>query len=432
VAFAQSGELPEIAVYVIGDLNENEKRALEMEMLNTLLSSRQFSRGNSAAFAAEMEKKQTASSGRGLDNSQISLLGVQFGLRAVCIVEVVSAFGSHQISAQIINVRTAETRMFGRASGNLNSMEALETLSASVVSDMLGTRSTQTVQAQSESTRGESAQTVQTQSTQVQAVPIQTGSTLPPKIMVIVEGHISANDRMLLESGILDALLKSGQFVKGEKNRSGTRYACLVDVRREENGLKSVSARIMDIETHNIVLSCSRFGRLNSRNEILAFSDVLVNDLLRIAKVSTTTARHHHAAPAVQDFTGAERLGTWFLNTIIPGIGSAIIMKDANGFFVLAGTFAIGCIGILNGFSEVETNYAILGPRTTKEPNVLLFVGVGSFIFYGIYNVVRSAHYTKPVSQTAAINNHPQGLNFAVLPEKDGNVKAYAVYNIGF
>jgi len=303
-AFAQSGELPKIAVYATGNLNENEKRALEMEMLNALLNSRQFSWGSSVAFSAEMEKRSAASDGKGLDDNQISLMGEQFGLKAVCIVEVVSAFGSHQISARIINVRTAETRRYGTASGHLNSMEALETLSASVVRNMFITK---TAQVQSELP----TQTVHTQST-------------------------------------------------------------------------------------------------------------------------PATARHHHVAPAVQDFTGAERLGTWFLNTIIPGIGSAIIMNDGAGFVIQAGTYALGWVGILNGFNDVKDDYGVIHKRRGNEPNALFFVGLGSFGFYAIFNVARSVTYTKPASRVTAINDHPQGLNFAVLPDKDGSLKAHAVYSMEF
>ena len=44
----------------------------------------------------------------------------------------------------------------------------------------------------------------------------------------------------------------------------------------------------------------------------------------------------------------------------------------------------------------------------------------------------RNPPYHKPGSKTAAVNEKPQGLNFAVLPDADGNLKAYAVYSMAF
>jgi len=138
-AFAQSGGLPKIAVYVTGNLNDSEKHALGTEMLNALVKSGRFMAvERSTAFMAEIEREQATQRSGGVDDGQISRLGKQFGVQFVCIAGVAGAFGSHQVSARIIDVETAEVKMIGRASGQLNSMHALETLTASVINSMFG------------------------------------------------------------------------------------------------------------------------------------------------------------------------------------------------------------------------------------------------------------------------------------------------------
>jgi hypothetical protein len=134
---ALAQDLPKIAVYVTGDINESEQRALGTEMLNALVRSGRFTAvERSAAFVAEIGREQITQRSGAIDDDQISRLGRQFGVQYVCIADVAAAFGSHQVSARILNVETAEIGVIGRASGYLSSMRALEELSASVINGM--------------------------------------------------------------------------------------------------------------------------------------------------------------------------------------------------------------------------------------------------------------------------------------------------------
>jgi len=132
VSFAQQ----EIAVFITGELNSNEKQVLGAEILNAIVKSKRFTaKENSAAFMTEAEKKQGAEA---VNENDIYELGRQFGLRYICIADVATAFGSHQVSARIIDIEAAEIENHGRASGQLNSMQAVETVSGRVVGSMLG------------------------------------------------------------------------------------------------------------------------------------------------------------------------------------------------------------------------------------------------------------------------------------------------------
>ena len=311
--FAQQfNALSKIAVYVTGDLSESEKRALGTEMLNALVRSGQFTAvERSAAFVAEIEREQVTQRTGAIDDNQISRLGKRFGVRYVCIADVAAAFGSHQVSARILDVETAEIGLIGRASGHLNSMQALETLSGSVINSMgIGAS-------------GSTQQPAQ----QIPHAPMQASETAV---------------------------------------------------------------------THN---------------------------------------NYHTAQQSQQNFTTGQRWSTFGLNWLVPGVGSFAIMKDNVGGWIQVGGAVLGYIFLLNGFEEVqECDFGFYGPycETRTEFNGAYWVGAGLLMGNFVYNIVRSSTYTKPVAKTAYINDQPLGLNFAVLPDRDGNLKAYARYSMEF
>jgi hypothetical protein len=134
-AFAQ--DLPRIAVYVTGDVSENEKTALGTRMLASFVNSGRY-RGieRSGAFLAEIQREQTTQRSGAIDDSQISELGKQFGVRFVCIAAITPAFGSFQVSARIVDVETAEVVFIGEAFSPLSSAADLTQVSDEVVKVM--------------------------------------------------------------------------------------------------------------------------------------------------------------------------------------------------------------------------------------------------------------------------------------------------------
>jgi uncharacterized repeat protein (TIGR02543 family) len=136
-AFAQ--DLPRIAVYVTGDVPDNEKKALGTRMLASLINSGRY-KGieRSNAFLAEIEKEQVKQRSGAIDDGQISELGRQFGVKFVCIADITPAFGEFQVSARVVNVETAEVEFIGESSSPLKSMTDLALVSNQVVKNMFG------------------------------------------------------------------------------------------------------------------------------------------------------------------------------------------------------------------------------------------------------------------------------------------------------
>ena len=136
---ALADDLPRIAVYVTGDVRENEKKALGTRMLASLVNSGRYKgieRSNS--FLAEIEKEQVKQMSGDIDDSQISALGKQFGVKFVCIADITPAYGSFQVSARIINVETAEVDFIGDATSKLKTIDDLTQVSVEVVRKMFG------------------------------------------------------------------------------------------------------------------------------------------------------------------------------------------------------------------------------------------------------------------------------------------------------
>jgi hypothetical protein len=134
---ASAADLPRIAVYVTGDVPDNEKSALGTRMLASLVNSGRYKGIERASgFLAEIEKEMVKQRSGDIDDGQISELGKQFGVRFVCIAAITPAFGSFQVSARIINVETAEVEFIGDASSPLKTMDDLTEVSEKVVNNM--------------------------------------------------------------------------------------------------------------------------------------------------------------------------------------------------------------------------------------------------------------------------------------------------------
>ena len=132
-------DLPRIAVYVTGNVGDDEKKALGTRMLASLINSKRYKgieRTNS--FLAEIEKEQVKQMSGDIDDNQISALGKQFGVKFVCIADITPAYGSFQVSARIINVETAEVDFIGDATSKLKTIDDLTQVSEIVVRKMLG------------------------------------------------------------------------------------------------------------------------------------------------------------------------------------------------------------------------------------------------------------------------------------------------------
>ena len=136
-AFAQ--DLPRIAVYVTGNVGDDEKKALGTRMLSRLVNSGRYTgieRSNS--FLAEIEKEQSKQRSGAIDDNQISQLGRQFGVKFVCIADITPVLGEFQVSARIVDVETAVVVFIGEAFSPMKTTHDLAIVSDEVIESMFG------------------------------------------------------------------------------------------------------------------------------------------------------------------------------------------------------------------------------------------------------------------------------------------------------
>jgi hypothetical protein len=139
VVFAQ--DLPKIAVYVTGDVPDSEKKALGTKILAELVNSgRYIGIERSTAFLAEIDKEHVKQRSGAIDDKQISQIGVQFGVKYVCIADITPALGAFQISARVVDVETAQVTFIGEANSALKTLDDLASVSEQVVKKMFGGR----------------------------------------------------------------------------------------------------------------------------------------------------------------------------------------------------------------------------------------------------------------------------------------------------
>jgi len=132
-------DLPKIAVYVTGDVAENEREALGTRILSALVNSgRYMGIERSEAFLAEVRREHIVQRSGSIDDSQISALGRQFGVRYICVAAITPAFGAFLVSARVIDVETAQVVHIGESNSPLSDMDDFTWVSDEVVHVMFG------------------------------------------------------------------------------------------------------------------------------------------------------------------------------------------------------------------------------------------------------------------------------------------------------
>ena len=128
------------------------------------------------------------------------------------------------------------------------------------------------------------------------------------------------------------------------------------------------------------------------------------------------------------NFTKKERWQTGVLN-IVPGLGSYYIMDDWHGALVQWGVSgAGGALLILFTIPTKEECYAEGSCRYTHDED-FFYAGFALLGASFIYNIYRSITYDKP-KKTAYSEN--SGFNIAVLPNRNGKLNAFLMYNKAF
>jgi len=135
------------------------------------------------------------------------------------------------------------------------------------------------------------------------------------------------------------------------------------------------------------------------------------------------------------NFSAGQRWGTWFLNNLFPGLGSATVMGDYAGMGIQMALSGLGIISItVLGFEE-ECDYHGYGYDCYTRFNEFVPIGIALLGTSAIYNIIRSASYDKPKTGFKGYDDYgsnTRGFNLAVLPNRHGEIMPYLMYNRTF
>lgn len=99
-----------VAVFVTGEQDAGINKVLGDQLVAAFVESGKYT---------AIERTGT------VDDKELSRLGMQFGVQLVCVAEVKDVFGQKYISAQLINVESAQVIHSANAVSSSNSMDEL-------------------------------------------------------------------------------------------------------------------------------------------------------------------------------------------------------------------------------------------------------------------------------------------------------------------
>jgi len=157
-----------------------------------------------------------------------------------------------------------------------------------------------------------------------------------------------------------------------------------------------------------------------------------------------------------QNFTTSQRWATWALNAFtIPGLGSYIIMSDTTGGTIQLVTRVTAWGLVIGGIAVFSSSFYKEEVRVERDPIVypqgsyyyesetrvnegmhsggIAMMVIGGVLVTGdiVFNIVRSAKYTKPQPKVASIAD-PNAWSIAVLPGGNGVELVQVAYTMRF
>lgn len=282
-AFAQQKK---VAVYVTGD--EVEAKVLGSRLQTDITRSGKYTViERNATFLAELKKEQSYQRTGAVDDEELSRLGKQFGVSLICVADIFSAFGESYVSARLIDVVSAEVLRTASASGSLQNLENMMAISSTIVGDLL-------TQVEEKTDRKKVAVYIaKSQSSEI-------GRVLGDKLVAgfTQSGQYTAVERT---NSFLSQLNKEQKYQRtGEVDDNdisrlgkqfGVQYVCVAEVSDYHGDQKYIAARLVDVETAELVDAYDGGGSINSMNSCVRKANEIAG-ILSHTEVSINTNSH--------------------------------------------------------------------------------------------------------------------------------------------
>ena len=273
-AFAQQKK---VAVYVMGD-DEGINKVLGNKLVTAIARSEEYSAvERTAAFLSELGKEQKYQRTGAVDDDEISRLGKQFGVQYVCVAAVTEAFNEKYLSARLINVESAQVERTASSSGAIQSLENLVSAANSVSDNLLANLEKGTLS--------------NSKKVAVYVVKNDAGKDIGRVLGdKLVAGFTNSGRYIAIErtNSFLSQLSKeqnyqqSGAVDDNELSRLGKQfgveYVCVADI-SDVLGEKYISARLINVETAEVVNSYDVGGPMIDMNSCLKMANEIAQNL---------------------------------------------------------------------------------------------------------------------------------------------------------
>lgn len=276
VALTAVAQQKKVAVYVTGE-DVGVNKVLGSKLVAAIARSNEYSAiERTDAFLSQLAKEQSYQRTGAVDDSEISRLGKQFGVQYVCVATVSKAFNEDYISARLIDVETAQVERTASSAGAIQSLDDLINAANTLSKDLL-TRLKE---------RQQNVKKVAIYVVKSDAVK-NIGRVLGDKL---VAGFTNSGKYIAIErtNSFLSQLTKEQNYqrtgtvddndISRLGKQFGVQYVCIADV-SEVFGEKYISARLIDVETAEVVNSYDAGGNLNNMSSCLTMANTIATNL---------------------------------------------------------------------------------------------------------------------------------------------------------
>ena len=253
LAMTTMAQQKKVAVYVMG-ADAGMNKVLGSKLVSAIARSEEYSAiERTAAFLAELSKEQDYQRTGAVDESELSRLGKQFGVQYVCVAVFTKAFDEDYITARLIDVESAQVERTASTNAAIRDLESLVYAANSLSTELLQSLGNE---------RGQNSKKVA-----VYVIPNDSGKEI---------GRV-------LGDKLVAAFTNSGRAVEDSDisrigKQFGVQYVCVADV-SEVFGEKFVSARLVDVETAEVVNSHDVGGAMNTMRNCLQVANEIADYL---------------------------------------------------------------------------------------------------------------------------------------------------------
>lgn len=276
LAMAQTTK-KKVAVYVMGE-DAGINKVLESKLVSTIAQSKDYTAvERTAAFLAELNKEQKYQRTGNVDDSELSRLGKQFGVQYICVAAVTEAFNERYLSARLIDVESAQVERTASSSGSIQSLPDVINAANSVSNELLSSlgsyRQSSLKKVAVYIVKNDAAQNI--------------GKVLGDKL---VAGFTNSGRYIAIErtNSFLDQLGKEQKYQRtGAVNDNdisrlgkqfGVQYVCVADI-SDVFGEKYISARLIDVETAEVVNTHDAGGAVNKMDDCVNLANEIATSL---------------------------------------------------------------------------------------------------------------------------------------------------------